>query len=561
MIKKRLTYGFLITALTVCTVLLSAQQDAPPLPVEALRVFTDRTVYISGERIMISGFIIQNDKIPEESESRVIYHELIRPDGTLTVSGKFPVDHSFSAGYLIIPEDIVTGYYYLKSYTRWMRNGDPENYNYELLKIINPLSGEVIKGQVMLSPMQNEDMQTDSNLIGIETGKLAYKAGEEIIITIKEDEKFAEWPGMCLSVIPRGSLKMDHRKNQQYSYHAYNYDSIRFLPETRGISLSGRLVGETGEEPVANALVNLSVIGSNDIMAIRTNSKGRFYFALPPLSGNYDLFLCGEEISGKPSSILIDNDLCSRPVTLPMPEFNLSAEEKELVLQMAVNYQITSAFFSDTLSGGRNEKKSGLPFYGKPDEILDMDKYIDLPTVEDYFNELVGTVNVRKIEGRKVFRFNSPRAEMLIYDPLILIDWVAVNDINKVLAMAPRAIERIELVNCPYIKGNITYGGIISFVSRKSDFAGIDLPTSGTFLNYQFYQDPTIVKEDFAERDHKPDSRNTVLWNPLIFQDQAGLTVVRTTAPDTPGKYIIAVRGTDNKGKTYSFQREIEVIR
>ena len=39
--------------------------------------------------------------------------------------------------------------------------------------------------------------------------------------------------------------------------------------------------------------------------------------------------------------------------------------------------------------------------------------------------------------------------------------------------------------------GNITYGGIISFVSRKNNFAGIDLPKSGTFISYSFLEDCT----------------------------------------------------------------------
>lgn len=558
--RKRLAYGFLVTVMMVCSVMHAAQQADNRQPVESLQVFTDRTVYIAGEKIMISSFIIVKNKIKEDLECKVIYHELIRPDGTRITSGKFPADQAFSGGCLEIPEDIVTGYYYLKSYTRWMRNGSTENYHYELLKIINPMSDEVIKGQEMPVPVNSEGEPADSSLIGMETGKPAYKAGEEIVVTIKPDAKFADCPGMCLSVVPRGALEPLSGNYRNIGDRASDSAGWGYLPETRGISLSGRLVEEAGEVPVANALVNLSVIGSNDVMAIRTNAAGQFFFALPPYSVNHDLFLCGEEFTGKATSIFIDNDLCSRPVFLPNPEFGISAREKELALQLAVNYQVSSAFFSDTSTIGKIEKDMGLPFYGKPDEILEMDKFIDLPTLEDYFNELVGTVNVRKIDGRKVFRFNSPRAEMLIYDPLILIDWVAVNDISKLLGLAPKAIERIELVNSPYIKGNITYGGIISFVSRKSDFAGIDLPASGTFLNYQFYKDCSDCEEKLTEGENLPDSRNTVLWIPLLMPEADGMTDVSFTAPDTPGNYMIMIRGMEKSGNTFSLTKEIEVL-
>ncbi|NTV82952.1 MAG: hypothetical protein HGA23_01450, partial [Bacteroidales bacterium] len=196
-------------------------------------------------------------------------------------------------------------------------------------------------------------------------------------------------------------------------------------------------------------------------------------------------------------------------------------------------------------------------FYGKPDEILVMEKYIDLPTIEEYFSELVGAVNVRKHEGRNLFRFNSNRTEMLIFDPLVLIDMVAVNDIEKVLAMSPRLIERIELVNAPYLKGNITYGGIISFFSKNNDFAGIDLPTSGTFVNYRFLaQNYCRVPEDPLP-EHLPDARNTVYWDPMVRLNDEGEAEINFTVPDTPGKYVIMLRGFLEDD--FLIRKEIEV--
>ena len=76
---------------------------------------------------------------------------------------------------------------------------------------------------------------------------------------------------------------------------------------------------------------------------------------------------------------------------------------------------------------------------------------------------------------------------MAIYDPLVMIDWVAVSDNESILGTPTQSISRIELVNAPYIKGDMIYGGIISIISKKGDFAGIDLPRNGIFINYKFY--------------------------------------------------------------------------
>jgi len=118
-----------------------------------------------------------------------------------------------------------------------------------------------------------------------------------------------------------------------------------------------------------------------------------------------------------------------------------------------------------------------------------------------------------------------------------------VSDIEKILAMSPSEIERIELVEHPYIKGNITFGGIISFISKKNDFAGIDLPKSGTFVNYSFLDGCTANILPGQLPDNIPDFRNTVYWNPDVKLDSAGTTDISFTAPDTPGNYHILLRG------------------
>ncbi len=264
-----------------------------------------------------------------------------------------------------------------------------------------------------------------------------------------------------------------------------------YFPETRGISLSGQLIGKESGKPVPDAKVNLSIIGDKDILVVRTDSTGRFFFALPDYNGKKDIFLCADDLPDITPQILIDNDFCSRPVHLPSPLFILNEEEMKAAYKLAVNSRITSMFREDTMTIASPGEENNTSFYGEPSEVLVMEKYIDLPTLGEYFTELPGGVKLRKVQGRKQFRFYTTQDEMSIYDPLMLVDWVAVDDIEKILAMSPLDIDRIELVNTPYVKGNITYGGIISFVSKKNDFAGIDLPTSGTFVNYSFLEECT----------------------------------------------------------------------
>jgi len=143
---------------------------------------------------------------------------------------------------------------------------------------------------------------------------------------------------------------------------------------------------------------------------------------------------------------------------------------------------------------------------------------------------------------------------------LVLIDWVAVNDIKKILAMPPRQIARIELVNAPYIKGNIIYGGIISFISKNNDFAGIDLPSSGTFFNYAFLEDcqqRSVMPRPLPA--NLPDSRNTIYWGPDIKFNVAETVTINFLAPDTPGKYLILLQSLEDTTGNQVITKSIDV--
>jgi len=176
---------------------------------------------------------------------------------------------------------------------------------------------------------------------------------------------------------------------------------------------------------------------------------------------------------------------------------------------------------------------------------------VPLPTLEEYFDELGTAVKVRQHNGLNYFKVIGSQPELNYYNPLVLVDWVAVNNIEKILAASPTTIERIEIVNVPYVKGDVTYGGIISIISKRGDFAGIDLPTSWVFLNYQGLADNcscSIIQTDTL---HLPDSRNLLYWNPHLEFDVSNNAAFSFKTPDTPGSYSIVVSGVDATGNKW----------
>lgn len=556
---------------------MNAQELMQEAAKEKITVCTDRTMYISGEEIRFAVSVASQDLKTDEVFSRIVYCELITGEGHRIAGGKYPLQDLTGSGCLAIPETTVSGIYFLKVYTRFMRNIGPSGYTFLPLKIINPYKTDVLPGNGNLhrelEPSSTLDPTNSARAIRLLTAKTDFSPRETVHLGISVNHGEVEPRPLCLAVIPENT-------SAPYNCHEWQRaDSATsgiYLPETRGISLSGQLVAAGEGTALGGAKVYLSIIGDKDIQVVRTDSAGKFYFALPGYHGSRDLFLCAEELPDVVPELLIDNDFCTRPVDLPSFRFALSDQEQRTAYRLAVNSRVTSLFrdqgqpeppAADSAVG----TPSGPPFYGKPTEVLVMDNYIELPTLEEYFTELVVMVKVKKVQGRKRFRFLTSQNDMSIYDPLVLVDWVAVDTMDKILRMSPRDIERIELVDAPYVKGDITYGGIVSFVSKKNDFAGIDLPNSGTFVNYQFLAPchdsiPTGIPTGFASGFPSgplpattPDARNTVFWDPSLRTDEQGNAAVTFTLPDTPGDYKILLRAVNRRGEAVEVEKKITV--
>jgi hypothetical protein len=248
----------------------------------------------------------------------------------------------------------------------------------------------------------------------------------------------------------------------------------------------------------------------------------------------------------------VDNDFSPQSVDIPYQSFMLSENEKVTALNLARNHQIAEQYKpdSDTLSE-KPEYHGDLTFYGKPTETLIIDDYIQLPILEDYFNELPYLVKVRKLHGKKYLKMMGSSPGIQIYEPLVLMDMIAMHDIDAILSVSSRLISHIDIINEPYVKGNITYGGIISIFSKNNDFAGIDLPRSGIFIRYDFLSASMPAVRGTGDP-HAPDARNTLFWD-------GNLQIVKDTPQEitflsghSRGQYDIILQGVMQNGENFS---------
>ena len=224
----------------------------------------------------------------------------------------------------------------------------------------------------------------------------------------------------------------------------------------------------------------MSILGDdrNQFYPILTDSLGNFNFTFSELFCNYDLFISSSD-ECIDSEILIDNDYCSRNLSLPSPSFSFSPEERLSAYKISVNEQLRQHFYSelnnDCKKSDSERGNDTLPFYGKPDQIIFVDEYIDLPTIPDYFSELAMSVKIRKLDGVERIVISGSNIEMLLNTPLVMVDFIRVYNLDDIKAINPEKVLRFEIVRTPYVRGEVIFGGILNIISREGDFAGIKL--------------------------------------------------------------------------------------
>jgi hypothetical protein len=560
----RIIYKILLLLFAVVgPIVMNGQQSQTIQPGERVVLFCDRTLYITGEQILFSAFLQTGEITNNAESSRVLYCELITPDGNQIAGNKFLFEDSYASGYLKISDDIITGTYYLRAYTRVMRNYGPYFYHYTLIRIINPARKEVQGLTDNNSSSENLNVEINYENTGksllISTDKSQYFTRDSVHMSIDEMEKGeAPWRVLSLAVVPEFSIsanRVELPESRQF------VNSVFYYPETRGLSITGKLEDNTTGDPLPRTLVNLSILGrGRDFMAMDTDSAGRFFFSLPDYAGSRDLFLCVENTGSSDPKILVDNDFCTIPVHIPSGIFTLTRQERETAFNMAVNVQLESYFRIDSIPDAQIDQSEDQAFYGKPDDILYIDDYIQLPTLEEYFNGLPTLAKVRKRKGEKFFRVIGASNEITDIDPLTLVDLVAIDDPSKILSIPPANISRIEVVTGLYVKGDQTYGGIINIISRHGDFAGIDLPSSGVFINYGFLSDSSHYPKIHPPLPHSPDTRNTLCWYPQLVLENGNVAKVSFTTSDTPGRYLIILTGITTGGKTFRQTTAFDVL-
>jgi len=357
----------------------------------------------------------------------------------------------------------------------------------------------------------------------------------------------------AISMLQSSKLNIDAFNR---SVQKNGHPTLEFLPEIRGLTISGKVSDKNTHSPLINSPIYSSVLFDNPQVNIyNTRSDGRFVLTMHEVTGLQDIYLCpAPESSGSPE-IMVNQDFSATYPVLQPVAFAYDSTDADFLKELVFNARINSTYGTSVIAEKEKTKLSPV-YFGNEKTVIYLDDYISLKSMKEVFTEIIPVVKVRKSGNKHRLIVTDDHANFLPGSPLLMVDNMPVFDADLMLAIHPSQVEKIEVINKVYVLGDRAINGIIMIYTKTDNFGGITRPSQSVFAEFQalttekdfkmpVYADEKTVKSPV------PDFRNLVFWNPETVI--SGLeNSIHFYTPDNQGDFEIIFRGIKPDGTQVS---------
>ena len=545
---------------------------------EKVFVHSDRDIYVAGEDMLFSLFIHQSND--NSHSSNVAYIELININNTAVAQSRIGTTDAYGHGVLPIPDSLTTGRYLLRAYTRVMRNYGQGIFFTKSIIIYNPFKENVNAAQVdsIIQPVVGKAAQTErsTNISCQGTIATRFPTREKVTLSFRVDTSAFTDPQVCNISVSVAVSAGDNGDSEissifQEDRGGFNITGTNYYlyPEFAGTYLDGSVVSRDSRESVQGKRLYLSDPGKNPFFQYsETDNRGNFNFLLPPFIGSRELIIQPSDFNND-HIIKTLSSFAEPQAVSQMTKAGLPVELLDYASRLGVNYQVNKIY--ELENGGPSvitgPDSINYRFYGQPEVEVYLDDYIDLPTMEEVFHELVPGVALRGRAGDASFVFTSePGSPPLEGPDAVFLDGVLLDDHSFIALLDPDLIERIDVIRNPYQVGRIIFNGLISIVTKEGDMCGIDYPETGLRTSLDFpdrdYAYENFTYDGSSQADPLlPDFRNTLYWDPGIKPDNKGIIEFTFYTSDFLSDYLITINGITDSHQALMFSKRISVVR
>jgi len=534
---------------------------------ERFYVQTDKSLYEAGEPVRFRIFNLSHALLKAHHWSNVLYIELINSRNNAVAQGKFMLDRNGSSGKLLLPDTASTGEYYLRAYTRWMMNFPSSAYAYVPLAVVHPLQLNVTTldhgdSAIVGSRFPGHEASRLSGLVvnegselSCETERQSYDKRTRAAVRIRTGDLSELDGGLAVSVVRREYLERGK------SFFSGNPGAerkvqgpVRYIPETRGVSLEGKIVKVDDGQPVPSAIIDVTLLGPEpDYIGLVSDKNGEISLMIPPNKAARNALITIGKSGGATCRLDIKDPFSTQFLANGIPRTDYFSSRLEVIEEMMMLTQLKQAFgIAHPEADVPSDSSAAAYFYGSPEYVYKPADYIPIPNLEEFFFELVPQVVIRERQGEYLVVMVDDAGYSLEFAPLILLDHVAVKDLAALFKTDPQLIEHIDVINSSYIRGGNYYGGIISLISREGNLAGVGLPEGSTIIDLQTFPgrgDMLRGNEAPARNDRIPDLRTLLYWNPQQQVSPGSDVTIEFFTSDIAGSYVVSVTGMTASGE------------
>lgn len=338
-----------------------------------------------------------------------------------------------------------------------------------------------------------------------------------------------------------------------------------FVPEVNGHFIRGKIIHLATGQPGRSLSSYLSVPGKHILLyGSRSDSEGRIQFEMKEFFGPKDVVA---QLNPKDSLFRVElqSPFLERFSASRLPVFDFPTSLQSSLVARSVPMQVQNAYYRENLVRYHLPKVDSIPFYGIADERYRLDDFTRFPVMEEVFREYVPGVMARKRrDGYMISVLDIAHKQFMNSSPLVLLDGVPIFNMDRVMEIDPRKVQRLEVMTRHYIVGPLVFDGIVSLTTYKGDLAGYRPDAKALLADYEGLQIPRdfyAPRYDTPQRSNSrmPDLRTLLYWTPALKTDGQGKSQFDFYTSDEPGTYRFFINGITADGRVGSKQGTFEV--
>jgi hypothetical protein len=352
-----------------------------------------------------------------------------------------------------------------------------------------------------------------------------------------------------------------------------NTPAFSFVPEYNGHLVTGSVIDRRTGKPAPQIPAYLSIVGKRtQFYPSISDQKGQVRFEMKEMMGSSEIIVQTNNTRDSLYRIDINNPFAETYAQRNMPPFRFLPTYANTLLHNSIGMQVQNIYTADKRRKFNDPQLDTVPFF-KPDATYYLDAYTRFITVEEVLREYVNFMDVLHERGKlhvylidmtsQVF-MRTKQTRYFVTDPLVLVDGVPMFDITHLMAMDPRKIRKLEILNHrEFVKGSY-FDGVLNWQTYTADLSDLELDPGVVAVDYEglqperiFYSPLYASGEDRNSR--LPDFRNVLHWSPNLHTNETGHASAGFYSSDLKGKYAVVVQGLSPDGKAASGLAFLEV--